>query len=86
VAPPTRAATPTGIRTGGVALVDTGSNDGLRMRRDPGQAGVVLRSIRNGERLTVIDGPRDVDGITWWKVLYAGDEGWVASQFIKPAQ
>jgi hypothetical protein len=88
-APPTVATTPTrvatpGIRAGAAALVDTGSNDGLRLRREPGSAGVVLRSIRNGERVSVLDGPRDADGITWWRVAYAGDEGWVAGQYLKP--
>ena len=74
-----------GLRPNGAAIVDTGSNDGLRLRKDPGQTGVVLRSIKNGERLSIVDGPREADGITWWKVIYATDEGWVAGQFLKPA-
>lgn len=82
---PTAAPTPAGLRVGGAAVVDTGSNDGLRLRRDPGQAGVVLRSIKNGERLSLLEGPREVDGMTWWKVQYAGEQGWVAGAFIKPA-
>jgi hypothetical protein len=82
---PTVAPTPAGLRAGGAAVVDTGSTDGLRLRRDPGQAGVVLRSIKNGERLMLLEGPREVDGMAWWKVQYAGEQGWVAGAFIKPA-
>ncbi|MCC6628083.1 MAG: SH3 domain-containing protein [Chloroflexi bacterium] len=82
---PAGTAAPVSVRPGAAAVVDTGSTDGLRLRREPGSAGVVLRSIRNGERVTVLDGPREVGGLTWWRVLYAGDEGWVAGQYLKPA-
>jgi hypothetical protein len=82
---PTAAPTPGGLRVGGAAVVDTGSGEGLRLRRDPGQAGVVLRSIPNGQRLTILEGPRDADGMPWWKVQYSGEQGWVAGAFIKPA-
>jgi hypothetical protein len=82
---PTVAPTPAGLRPGVAAIVDTGSTDGLRLRRDPGQAGVTLRSIRSGERLTLLEGPREVDGMAWWKVQYANEQGWVAGAFLKPA-
>jgi len=84
VAAPATAA-PGGLRPGVTAIVDTGSNDGLRVRRDPGQAGTVLRTLRNGERLTILDGPREVDGLAWYRVQYADEPGWVAGNFIKPA-
>jgi hypothetical protein len=73
------------LRPGVTAIVDTGSNDGLRVRRDPGQAGAVLRTLRNGDRLTILDGPREVDGLAWYRVQFADEPGWVAGNFIKPA-
>ena len=82
---PTVAPTPAGLRPGVVVIVDTGSTDGLRLRRDPGPTGVTLRSIRSGERLTLLEGPREIDGMVWWKVQYANEQGWVAAAFLKPA-
>lgn len=75
------------LRPGGAAVVDTGAgNERLRLRREPGRAGVELRMIPNGQRLTIQDGPREMDGFNWWKVEYAGEVGWVAGSFIRPVQ
>lgn len=82
--PPAPPASATGLRPGGAAVVDTSpANDRLRLRREPGRNGVEVRLINHGQRLTVLDGPREVDGLSWWRVQYGSDTGWVAGSFIK---
>jgi hypothetical protein len=74
-----------GLRIGGTAVVDTGaSNERLRMRREPGRSGVELRLLTNGTRLTIVDGPREIEGQPWWRVQVADEIGWVAGAFIRP--
>jgi hypothetical protein len=57
----------------------------VRMRRTPGYlnkpATDVVADVANGSRLTVLGGPRTVDGLTWWQlrsVTVPAQEGWMA--------
>lgn len=57
----------------------------VRMRRTPGYlnkpATDVVADIPTGSRLTVLSGPQNADGLTWWKlrsVTVATQEGWMA--------
>jgi hypothetical protein len=80
--PPANTPAPAELRPGGVAVVDT---QGLRFRREPGSQGAVIRALRPGERLVLIEGPLQESGQAWWKVEANGTIGWVAAAFIKPA-
>ncbi len=59
---------------------------GVNVRRVPGYinklAGDVLATLPRGARLTVVDGPRPVDGLMWWAVSFSlrgqSVSGWVA--------
>ncbi|MGB4804084.1 MAG: hypothetical protein WBV59_15590, partial [Anaerolineae bacterium] len=59
---------------------------GVKVRRSPGRinklAGDVLTALPAGTRLTILDGPKPMDGLTWWAVscVTAGQtaRGWVA--------
>ncbi len=59
---------------------------GVNVRRVPGYinklAGDVLATLPRGARLTVVEGPRPVDGLTWWEVGFSlrgqSVRGWVA--------
>jgi len=78
-------AAPARLRVGGAAVVDTTpEKDPLNLRREPGRSAPIVRTINHGERLMVVDGPREVAGQTWWKVEYQGLSGWVAGSFIRP--
>jgi hypothetical protein len=78
---------PAGLQAGRAAIVDTGpDNANLRLRREPGSDGVIIRGIRNGERLTLVEGPRRVEAQEWWKIEYSGVTGWVAGAYLKPAE
>ncbi len=57
----------------------------VRMRRTSGYlnkpATDVVADIAMGSRLTVLSGPQNADGLTWWKlrsVTVASQEGWMA--------
>lgn len=60
--------------------------DGVKVRRSPGRinklAGDVLTALPAGTRLTILDGPKPMDGLTWWAVscVTAGQTAlvWVA--------
>ena len=68
-----------------VVVVDT---DLLNVRSNPGTDGSIRLTIRQGIRLMIVDGPKDDDGYTWYKVNILGDSdeapltGWVAQDFI----
>lgn len=54
----------------------------VRLRRTAGfrdkAAGDILATMLPDSVLIVLGGPKNVDGLTWWKVDYEGTTGWVA--------
>jgi hypothetical protein len=84
--PPTPSASPTpeGLYLGGYARVQGTGGDTLRLRADPGLQTTTLKTVDEGALLEVLDGPREADGIRWWRLrdLNDGAEGWAAQQFL----
>lgn len=76
--------TPEGLYIGGYARVAGTGGDALRLRADPGLQTTTLKTIDEGALLQVLDGPREVDGVTWWRLRDLNDsaEGWAAQQFL----
>jgi hypothetical protein len=84
--PPTRAVTAGKLKVGGQAVVATGANDQrLRLRTAPDLQSEIVGRLGNGARVQVIDGPRQADGETWWRIRHAGGTGWAAGTFMQPA-
>lgn len=81
--PPTAA--PQGLYIGGVAIV-TGTGSSLRLRSDPGLQSTTLKTILDGARLTILEGPRAADGLAWWRLRDPADgaEGWAAQDYLSP--
>lgn len=53
--------------------------NGLNMRSAPTAAGTLVVQLATGARVTVLEGPTDAEGFTWWKVDGGnGQSGWVA--------
>jgi len=53
--------------------------DGLNLRAEPSLTGEIVGGAFAGDAVTIIDGPRVGDGITWWFVQAAnGVSGWIA--------
>ncbi len=58
----------------------------VRLRSDASTSGEVLEELASGEELTIVDGPVEADGYTWWQVTTAqGTTGWVAVDFLSAA-
>jgi len=63
------------------AQVQTTDNDVLNLRSGPGTSFSRLGTIPNGTIVTLIEGPKDADGLIWWRIrLPTGVEGWVVAQ------
>ncbi len=79
--------TPEGLYAGGYAQVSGTGEDTLRLRSDPGLQTTTLKTVPDGTRLLIVDGPREADGITWWRLrdLSDGAEGWAAQLYLVPA-
>ncbi len=88
VPPPTTAPTPTpeGLFVGGDALV-TGTGSALRLRSDPGLQSTTLKTVTDGTRLKILEGPREADNLRWWRMQDQSDgaEGWAAETYLTPA-
>ncbi len=68
-----------------VQIAGTGG-DGLRIRSAPGLNSNQLFLGLDSEVFTVQDGPRELDGYTWWLIIAPYDQtraGWAASNFLK---
>jgi hypothetical protein len=74
----------------GVYVQVTGTGgDGLRLRDEPGLGSHMLLLGSEAEVFRVDDGPREIDGYTWWYLVGPFDEnrrGWAVSNFLKFVQ
>ena len=58
---------------------------GLRMRDNPGLESKTLFLGMDAEVFKITDGPRDVDGYTWWHLVAPYDEqrqGWAVANYL----
>jgi hypothetical protein len=83
---PAPTATPEGLFVGGEALV-SGTGSALRLRSDPGLQATTLKTVTDGTRLKILEGPRDADNLRWWRMQdpIDGAEGWAAETYLTPA-
>jgi len=78
-------ATPTGIAVGNYVQITGTGGDGLRIRSDPGLNGASQFLGYDSEVFLVKDGPRQIDGFTWWYLVAPYDQtraGWAAADFL----
>jgi hypothetical protein len=83
---PAPTATPEGLFVGGEAIV-SGTGSALRLRSDPGLQSTTLKTVIDGTRLTILEGPREADDLRWWRMRDQSDgaEGWAAETYLTPA-
>lgn len=84
---PTPLPTPDRLTLGGYAQVSGTGGDALRLRSDPGLQTTTLETVPEGTRLLILDGPRDADNLTWWRLRNpaSGAEGWAAQLYLAPS-
>jgi hypothetical protein len=71
-----------------VQITGTGGT-GLRLRSEPGLNGTVQLIGSESEIFIAKDGPRDVDGYTWWYLVGPFDEsraGWAVANYLVVVQ
>ncbi|HTP09192.1 MAG TPA: SH3 domain-containing protein [Anaerolineae bacterium] len=83
---PAPTSTPEGLFVGGEALV-SGTGSALRLRSDPGLQSTTLKTVSDGTRLKILEGPRDADNLRWWRMQDPTDGaiGWAAETYLTPA-
>jgi hypothetical protein len=65
------------LAVGGLATVNTTQGDNLNVRLGPGTNFAIAGKLPSGARVTLLEGPRFAEGLTWWKIRAAsGLEGW----------
>jgi cytoskeletal protein RodZ len=74
---------PTEIRPGALVVVTGTQGAGLRLRGEATTSAGVVTTVKEGTVLTVLDGPSEGDGYTWWQVRTPdGEEGWGAADWL----
>jgi uncharacterized protein YgiM (DUF1202 family) len=65
------------LAVGRQATVNTTEGDSLNIRSGPGTGFDVVARLSAGTRVTLLEGPRDAGGFTWWRIrISTGLEGW----------
>jgi len=73
----------TEIAPGATVLVQGTGNAGLNLRAQPTTGAAIVITVKEGNSLTVVEGPREADGLVWWKLRTSdGKEGWGAARYL----
>jgi hypothetical protein len=73
----------TEIAPGAQVVVGGTLGQGLNLRATPTTGGRLVGSAKDGAVLTVLEGPQEANGYTWWKVQTPdGKVGWAAGKFL----
>ncbi len=67
---------------GQTAVISNTDGDSVRLRTAPSRNGDIKAMVGEGAVVLITDGPKDVDGITWYQVQYSGQSGWIDADFI----
>ncbi len=72
------------LAVGSMAWVEQNGGISAQLRTNPSDEGGMIAKLPSGTQMTVLDGPEDVDGHTWWRVRTTnGKEGWVAEDGLR---
>ncbi len=64
------------LEVGGQAIVRV-TNDTLNLRQNPSTNAPLVAELESGTTLTLLEGPIEADGFSWWRIRTAqGQEGW----------
>ncbi len=82
---PTPTLSPGEFPIGTLIQISGTQGEGLRIRSDPGLNGKQLFLGFDTEAYTILDGPQEMDGYTWYYIAAINDQGrtgWAASSFL----
>lgn len=77
------------IAVGSFVQISGTGGDGLRLRTEPGLSSEVRFLGLDSEVFEVRDGPREIDGYTWWHLVAPFEEnrnGWAVSGYLSVVQ
>lgn len=75
------------ISIGSVVQVTGTEGTGLRFRSQPALTGAEVFMAYDTEAFNVVDGPRQVDGYTWYYLTSVNDDartGWAVTNYLSP--
>ncbi|MCD6345374.1 MAG: SH3 domain-containing protein [Anaerolineae bacterium] len=84
--PPTPTSPAEGIGIGSRVRVSGTAGAGLSLRSGPGLDNERVEIAAEGENFTVIGGPVEADGLTWWQLRDEAApqrEGWAAANYLE---
>ena len=83
ISTPQATVAPGTIGPGASVVVKGTQGVGLNLRAEPSTSAQVVANAREGAVLTVLDGPQQGSGYTWWKLrTAAGQEGWGVDNYV----
>jgi hypothetical protein len=83
---PPAPAVPGAFRIGQRVEVFGTEGQGIRFRTGPGLNYITTTILQDGVVLTVVGGPEEADGFTWWRLqMDTGAVGWAAGGNLRPA-
>jgi hypothetical protein len=83
--PPTASPTPIQIAINDIVIVNV---DSLNIRADAGVNQKLLTTAVKGDRFKVLEGPKQADNLTWWKIqdtVNLDTVGWAAADYLDVA-
>lgn len=54
----------------------------LNIRELPSTSGKLVTTAKEGDRVTILEGPTDADGRSWYRIEFNGKTGWAAKDFV----
>jgi hypothetical protein len=66
----------------GETLIVQGTGDCLNVRQGAGTANAVVTCVDEGAQVTVLGGPQQSGGLTWWQIQAPGGTGWAAGDYL----
>jgi hypothetical protein len=83
IGPTTQPGPFTEIAPGATVIVQGTGNVGLNLRAQPTTGAAIVITVKEGNTLTVVEGPQEADGLVWWKLRTSdGKEGWGAAKYL----
>jgi len=67
---------------GQTAVIANTGGDSIRLRATPSKSGDVKGNTGEGAIVLITDGPKSVEGASWYQVQYSGQSGWVMADYL----